>query len=157
MKNYLVKLKYKSQQDPDEQSVSSYGRISLSRKSIACHDFALSDKHSTTKLTLEPRIIEGVTPTTPMSDVVVSPSGGLSGSPALGVVVLGPQTSTVSAATSLGEYTMPERNYWQGKVEFCFPMFHYLHTLHKIKRMHSRCVNMSLYFFTEKMFFFYFF
>lgn len=115
MKNFLVKLKYKSQQDADEPSISSNGRISLNRKFIVCHDFALIDKHTNTKMTLEPRVSEGITPTSPMSDVVVSSGGGLSGSPASGVIVLGGQATTVSAATSLGEYTMPERNYWQGR------------------------------------------
>lgn len=115
MKNFLVKLKYKSQQEPDEPSISLNGRISLNRKLVVCHDFPLIDKNSSIKANSEPRITEGITPTSPMSDVVVSPGGGLSGSPASGVVVLGAQATTVSAATSLGEYTMPERNYWQGK------------------------------------------
>lgn len=114
MKNFLVKLKYKSQQD-EEPSNSSNGKISLNRKLVACHDYPLIDKHLNTKMTLEARVSEGITPTSPMSDVVVSPCGGLSGSPASGVIVLGAKATTVSAATSLGEYTMPERNYWQGK------------------------------------------
>ena len=118
MKNFLVKLKYKSQQEADEPSISSNGRISLNRKFVVCHDFPLIDKNVGTKTTSEPRISDGVTPTSPMSDVVASPGGALSGSPASGVIVLGAQATTVSAATSLGEYTMPERNYWQGKA--CF-------------------------------------
>lgn len=115
MKPFLFKLKYKSQQDAEEPSISSNGRISMCRKNIECHEFPLVDKHTTTKLALEPRVVEGITPTSPGSDVVVSPAGGLSGSPASGVIVMGAQPTTVSAATSLGEYTMPERNYWQGE------------------------------------------
>ncbi|KAM7363336.1 vacuolar protein sorting 15 [Cochliomyia hominivorax] len=118
MSNFLLKLKYKSQQDADEPAISSNGRISLNRKLIVCHDYALVDKHSTTKMNLEPRVSEGITPTSPMSDVA-SPGGGLSGSPASGVMVLGAQATTVSAATSLGEYTMPERNYWQERSSEC--------------------------------------
>lgn len=51
----------------------------------------------------------------PASDAAVTPhiviAAGSSGSPASGVVVLGVPTTTVSTATSLGEYTMPDRNY----------------------------------------------
>ena len=44
----------------------------------------------------------------PATEVGLSPLGNLGTSPTLNV------TNAVSAATSLGEYTMPERNYWQG-------------------------------------------
>lgn len=112
MKIYLVKLKYKSQQDADEATISASGRITLSRKNIVCHEFPLTDKHANQKLPLEARISDGLSLNSPGSDAAISPSGGLSSSPA--TTVLGNQTNTVSAATSLGEYTMPERNFWQG-------------------------------------------
>lgn len=118
MKNFLDKLKYKSQQDADEPSISSNGRISLRRKFVVCHEFPLGERNTTTKMNIEPRVSDGITPTSPVSDAAVSPGGGLSGSPASGVMVLGTQPTTVSAATSLGEYTMPERNYWQGNTSF---------------------------------------
>lgn len=62
---------------------------------------------------------EGILPaaTSPATEVAVIPLGGIGGSPPTGITMLGGTphpTATVSAATSLGEYTMPERNYWQG-------------------------------------------
>lgn len=113
MKSFLLKLKCKSQQENGEPS-SSNGRIVLNRKNIICHEYPLADKLSGIKLSLDARINDGNTLTSTVSEIPTTPGGGLSGSPSSGVLVLGTQPTTMSAATSLGEYTMPERNYWQG-------------------------------------------
>ncbi|XP_037949245.1 phosphoinositide 3-kinase regulatory subunit 4-like [Teleopsis dalmanni] len=108
MKPFLLKLKHKSQLDVDEPA-SGNGRIVISRKKVNCHDYPLAEKKS--KLPIE-------TPS-PASDGNGSPIGGIAGSPASGVLLLGGQQNLLSAATSLGEYTMPERNYWQERPSEC--------------------------------------
>ncbi|KAL9899748.1 vacuolar protein sorting 15 [Glossina fuscipes fuscipes] len=120
MKSFLLKLKCKSQQETGDPS-SSNGRIVLNRKNIICHEYPLADKLSGIKLSLEARINDGNTLASTASDIATN-GGGLSGSPSSGVLVLGTQPTTMttmSAATSLGEYTMPERNYWQERSSEC--------------------------------------
>lgn len=138
MKTFLLKLKCKALQDAEESTSSSgNGRIVVSRKKVHCHEFPLAEKN--VKVLLESRKlrntlvvtesnanqewqhifaganVEGhaAIVTNPGCDVAtVTPIVGLGGSPASAVVV--GQTSNVCAATSLGEYTMPDRNFWQG-------------------------------------------
>ncbi|XP_053946645.1 phosphoinositide 3-kinase regulatory subunit 4 isoform X1 [Anastrepha ludens] len=119
-KAYLLKLKHKSQQEADEPSS---GRIVINRKYVQCHEYPLAEKLN--KSPQETRATEGGLTATasPASDVVVSPLGGAAGSPPTGITLVGataqqPNT-TVNAATSLGEYTMPERNYWQERSSEC--------------------------------------
>ncbi|EDV91054.1 phosphoinositide 3-kinase regulatory subunit 4 [Drosophila grimshawi] len=112
MKTFLISLKHKDLQDPDDAGLAN-GRIVVSRKQVACHEYPLADKAN--KMLLDNRTNDAHAPTlvSPASDAAVTPhmTAGTSGSPASGVMVLGVPTSTVSAATSLGEYTMPDRNY----------------------------------------------
>ena len=62
---------------------------------------------------------EGILPAvaSPANEVAGTSLGGIAGSTPTGITILGGTphpTATVCAATSLGEYTMTERNYWQG-------------------------------------------
>ncbi|XP_030370687.1 phosphoinositide 3-kinase regulatory subunit 4 [Scaptodrosophila lebanonensis] len=119
MKPFLITLKHKAQQYADEATTGN-GRIIIRRKE-ACHEYPLADK--TNKLPIETRQSDGHLPAlvSPASDVAVTPigGGGLAGSPASGVMVLGVPQTTVSAATSLGEYTLPERNYLLERASEC--------------------------------------
>ncbi|XP_017058626.1 phosphoinositide 3-kinase regulatory subunit 4 [Drosophila ficusphila] len=118
MNPFLISMKHKSLQDLDD-TASGNGRIVVSRKQVGCHEYPLADK--ATKMPLENRSSEGPPLVSPASDAAITPmgTGGLSGSPASGAVVLGVPTATVSAATSLGEYTMPERNCWLERSSEC--------------------------------------
>lgn len=120
-KPYLFKLKHKSQQEVDEPT-SGNGRIVITRKNVVCHEYPLADKLS--KSPQETRASEGILPAaaSPATEVAVTSVGGIAGSPPTGITMLGGTphpTATVSAATSLGEYTMPERNYWQERSSEC--------------------------------------
>lgn len=114
MNPFLIPLNYKTMQDLDDPS-SANGRIVVSRKHVGCHEYPLADKKN--KLPLDNRSNDAHAPAlvSPASDAAVAPhvvlAAGSSGSPASGVMVLGVPTTTVSTATSLGEYTMPDRNY----------------------------------------------
>ncbi|XP_034485161.1 phosphoinositide 3-kinase regulatory subunit 4 [Drosophila innubila] len=112
MNPFLIPLHYKAMQDQDDPAMAN-GRIVISRKQVACHEYPLADK--TTKLPLDNRSNDAPTMVSPASDAAVTPhivlAAGSSGSPSSGVMVLGVPTTTVSTATSLGEYTMPDRNY----------------------------------------------
>lgn len=52
MKPFLIALKHKAQQDIDDAN-SANGRIVVSRKHVACHEYPLAEK--ATKLTLDNR------------------------------------------------------------------------------------------------------
>ncbi|XP_064549625.1 phosphoinositide 3-kinase regulatory subunit 4 isoform X1 [Drosophila montana] len=112
MKPFLISLKHKAQQDLDDASCAN-GRIVVSRKQVGCHEYPLAEK--ATKLTQDNRTTDAHAPAlvSPASDVAVTPhiTAGPSGSPASGAMLLGVPHTTVSTATSLGEYTMPDRNY----------------------------------------------
>ncbi|XP_022220830.2 phosphoinositide 3-kinase regulatory subunit 4 [Drosophila obscura] len=120
MKPFLISLKHKASQDLDD-TASGNGRIVVSRKQVACHEYPLADK--AIKMPAENRSSEGHAPAmvSPASDAVATPlgPGGMGGSPATGGMALGVPTTTVSAATSLGEYTMPERNCWLERSSEC--------------------------------------
>ncbi|XP_034112956.1 phosphoinositide 3-kinase regulatory subunit 4 [Drosophila albomicans] len=114
MSPFIISQKHKTMQDLDDPA-SGNGRIVVSRKHVACHEYPLADKVN--KLPLDNRASDAHVPTlvSPASDAAVTPhivlAAGSSGSPASGVMMLGVPTTTVSTATSLGEYTMPDRNY----------------------------------------------
>lgn len=138
MKPFLISLKHKALQDLDDPAMAN-GRIVVSRKHVACHEYPLADKANkfpldtrmynffvntdrfheklilTSFIVLGSNDVHGPTLVSPGSDAAVTPhivlAAGSSGSPASGVMVLGVPTTTVSTATSLGEYTMPDRNY----------------------------------------------
>ncbi|XP_067619259.1 phosphoinositide 3-kinase regulatory subunit 4 [Eurosta solidaginis] len=114
-KPYLFKLKHKAQQEADESALSC-GRVFINRKSVQCHEFPLAEKM--VKSPQEARSSEGI------MTIAASPAsvGGAAGGLPSGITLVGgtgQQTATVSAATSLGEYTMPERNYWQERSSEC--------------------------------------
>lgn len=122
MKEFLVKLKYKAlQHENEEVNVRNNGRIFLSRKKIACHEFPLIDGKLTaaTKIpsSSEVRCYEGLSSTRPVSEISMSAGDTLNGSPSSAMIVLGQHqnTTALSATASLGEYTLPEKNYMQGK------------------------------------------
>ncbi|EDW83237.1 uncharacterized protein Dwil_GK22752 [Drosophila willistoni] len=121
MKSFLISLKHKAMQEVDD-GASGNGRILVSRKQVACHDHLLADKGMGIKLPAENRSNEAVL-LSPASDVAaVTPlvgGGVMAGSPASGTLGLGVPPSTLSAATSLGEYTMPERNHWLERSSEC--------------------------------------
>ncbi|KAH8293534.1 hypothetical protein KR054_001369 [Drosophila jambulina] len=118
MNPFMMALKHKALQDLDD-TASGNGRIVVSRKQVACHEYPLADK--ATKMPIENRSSEGPALVSPASDAALTPlgAGGLAGSPASGAIVLGVPTANVSAATSLGEYTMPERNCWLERSSEC--------------------------------------
>ncbi|XP_036323773.1 phosphoinositide 3-kinase regulatory subunit 4 [Rhagoletis pomonella] len=118
---YWFKLKHKSQQDVDEP-FSGNGRIVINPKYVQCHDYPLVEKLA--KSPQEARASEGILSATASSasDAAISSLGGAAGSPPTGITIVGgvvQQAPIVSAATSLGEYTMPERNYWQERSSEC--------------------------------------
>nr|XP_014094276.1 phosphoinositide 3-kinase regulatory subunit 4 [Bactrocera oleae]XP_036213743.1 phosphoinositide 3-kinase regulatory subunit 4 [Bactrocera oleae] len=120
-KPYLFKLKHKSQQEVDESTFGN-GRIVITRKNVLCHEYPLADKLS--KSPPESRANEGILPAvaSPANEVAGTSLGGIAGSTPTGITILGGTphpTATVCAATSLGEYTMPERNYWQERSSEC--------------------------------------
>ncbi|XP_011189756.2 phosphoinositide 3-kinase regulatory subunit 4 [Zeugodacus cucurbitae] len=119
-KPYLFKLKHKAQQEVDEPT-SGNGRIVITRKNVLCHEYPLADKLS--KSPQEARVNEGIMPSTasPATEAAVTSLGSIAGSPPTGITLLGgtAHPTAVSAATSLGEYTMPERNYWQERSSEC--------------------------------------
>lgn len=122
MKEFLVKLKYKAlQHENDEVNARNNGRIFLSRKKIACHEFPLIDTKLTaaTKISSssEIRCYEGLVSATPALETTMSTGGAINGSPSSAMIVLAQHqnTTALSATASLGEYTLPEKNYMQGK------------------------------------------
>ncbi|KAH8406647.1 hypothetical protein KR222_001554 [Zaprionus bogoriensis] len=111
MKPFLIQLKHKALDYP----ALANGRIVVSRKKVACHEYPLADKANKFPLDNRSNDVHAPTMVSPASDAAVTPhlvlAAGSSGSPASGVMVQGVPTTTVSTATSLGEYTMPDRNY----------------------------------------------
>lgn len=139
MKTFLIKLKTTTQQANDEQCSVDNGRIIVNRKQVVCHEYPLAEKNF--KNPLENRkfpqtiilsmhfikIFIGnseALPTaivSPANEAGLTPLGTLGTSPNLNMALNVP--NTVSAATSLGEYTMPERNFWQGKYNLMLLFF----------------------------------
>ncbi|XP_055904025.1 phosphoinositide 3-kinase regulatory subunit 4 [Eupeodes corollae] len=123
MKAYILKVKHKHSELKEQ---SQNGRIRLDREDILCHDYPLIDKSSK----LDPRKkgrqdgdlnsnLEWQHIFNDGHSTAASPSGDLNVSP----VQAGSPSSVgqipPTAAASLGEYTIPERNLWTERPSEC--------------------------------------
>lgn len=130
MKNFLVKLKYKALQQSNDESPHgrNNGRIYLSNKSVVCHEFPLIDTklmNSVSKISstsLETRCYDALSNVNPGAAGTGAELAMSTGGVGVGVGVMSGSPSSaqqtavaLSATTSLGEYTLPEKNYMQGK------------------------------------------
>lgn len=119
MKKFLLEFKNKFQQNASEHNLPKNGRIVLSRKSILCHEYPLCDHHQTSAMKtalLDGGVSDGHQPTSnsPHSEILASSSSGIVGSPVIDVIFTDHHNLNDFNTASLGEYTLPEKNCWQG-------------------------------------------